>query len=308
MQTSIIIPTYNGAKYLGATIESVLAQTVQDWELIVVDDGSKDDTPAIAARYAARDSRIRVARQANGNVAAARNLGLTLADPLSRYIAFLDHDDLWEPDSLATLTTLLDSQPDMAGAHGLARFIDGAGDPCREGEAEKWTRDRQGAVNGKLVAWPLEWPTTFAVLAVVNRIYTPGQAIIRRSALELIGPLDSETAPCDDYDLWLRLTQHGDLAFVNRVVLGFRQHDSNTSKQASRMTQTEVVVRRKLVASPDASPEQRRVAGQGWQLWRQQMTALWLSWAKDSAAHRQWPRAAQQASQAARNYVQSFQR
>src|SRR5262245_39908172 len=92
---SVVIPSYNSAAYLPAAIDSVLAQTARDLEVIVVDDGSTDDTPDVVARYGPP---VRGIRQANAGVAAARNRGI--AEARGRYIAFLDADDTWEPVKL----------------------------------------------------------------------------------------------------------------------------------------------------------------------------------------------------------------
>ncbi len=94
-QVSIITPCYNASRYISQTIESVLAQDYTDWEMIIVNDGSKDDSAEIVERYAALDSRIRLIRQPNGGSANARNHGIREAK--GRYIALLDADDLWEP-------------------------------------------------------------------------------------------------------------------------------------------------------------------------------------------------------------------
>ena len=96
---SIITPCYNGERYIAETIESVLGQTYADWELIIVDDGSRDRTAEIAAEYAARDQRIQLFRQTNAGTAAARNNGMRIAR--GRYIALLDADDVWDRDFLA---------------------------------------------------------------------------------------------------------------------------------------------------------------------------------------------------------------
>ena len=95
---SIITPCYNGARFLADTIESVLGQTYAHWEMIIVDDGSTDETPAIAEGYANRDGRVRLIRQRNAGTAHARNTAMKQAQ--GRYIALLDADDLWEPDFL----------------------------------------------------------------------------------------------------------------------------------------------------------------------------------------------------------------
>ena len=94
-QVSIITPCYNASRYISQTIESVLAQDYADWEMIIVDDGSKDDSAAIVESYVALDCRIRLISQINGGSANARNHGIREAK--GRYIALLDADDLWEP-------------------------------------------------------------------------------------------------------------------------------------------------------------------------------------------------------------------
>ncbi len=95
---SIITPCYNGERFIAETIESVLGQTYANWEMIVVDDGSRDNTAQVAAGYAARDGRIQVVRQPNGGTASARNNAMRRAK--GRYIALLDADDVWERDFL----------------------------------------------------------------------------------------------------------------------------------------------------------------------------------------------------------------
>lgn len=92
---SIIIPAYNAEPYIGLTIDIIKSQTIEDWELVIVDDGSKDKTPAICDAYAARDKRIRVIHKPNGGVSAARNTGIEAAT--GRYIAFIDADDSFIP-------------------------------------------------------------------------------------------------------------------------------------------------------------------------------------------------------------------
>ncbi len=102
---SIITPMYNGARFVGDTLNSVLNQTYQHWEVIVIDDGSKDDGPAIVAEYAAKNSRISLVSQANGGSAAARNNGIRRAK--GQYIALLDADDTWESNFLEKQLALM---------------------------------------------------------------------------------------------------------------------------------------------------------------------------------------------------------
>jgi glycosyltransferase involved in cell wall biosynthesis len=102
---SIITPCYNGAKYISETIDSVLAQTYKDWEMIIIDDGSKDKSAEIVRAYMEKDSRIKFLQQANAGSAAARNNGIRSAE--GQYIALLDADDLWEPEFLAEQTAFM---------------------------------------------------------------------------------------------------------------------------------------------------------------------------------------------------------
>ena len=95
---SVIVPIYGVEAYIAQCARSVLGQTYAQWEMIIVDDGSSDDTPRIAGRYAARDGRVQLIRQQNAGTARARNAGMRRAR--GRYIALLDADDLWEPDFL----------------------------------------------------------------------------------------------------------------------------------------------------------------------------------------------------------------
>ncbi|MBR5302645.1 MAG: glycosyltransferase [Clostridia bacterium] len=111
MKISIIIPCYNSAKYLGACMDSVLMQNFADFEAILIDDGSKDDTLIIAQHYAEKDARVRVFAKENGGVAAARNLGLDHAR--GEWITFVDSDDLLPQDALETLLSGVNDAVDM---------------------------------------------------------------------------------------------------------------------------------------------------------------------------------------------------
>lgn len=129
MKISIVTPTYNAERYLSLTLDSVLVQTHQDWELIAMDDGSRDGTQSIAEAYAARDSRIQAMHQENAGVAAARNSGFALTSSQSEAVIFLDNDDLWEPETLTALIGGLAESPAAVGAYVVARYIDGDDSP-----------------------------------------------------------------------------------------------------------------------------------------------------------------------------------
>src|ERR1044072_1092605 len=127
---SVVMPVYNGEKYLRSAIQSVLDQTFHDFEIIVVDDGSKDSTPAIAQSYG---DRVRYVRQENAGVAAAVNHGISLAR--GRYFAWLSHDDLWAPEKLSEQLRALQSVAGPAVCYTDIKLINGEGKVFDEKEA-----------------------------------------------------------------------------------------------------------------------------------------------------------------------------
>jgi glycosyltransferase involved in cell wall biosynthesis len=259
VRISIVIPAHNAGGYLAQTIESVLAQSATEWELVIVDDGSADRTAGVARIYAARDPRIRLIQQVNSGVAAARNRGLAECSPFSAFQAFLDHDDLWEEHALQTLADALEAQPEAVAASGLSRIVDRRGRPVAPGQLESWCRDRQGVRGKRLVRWPTGAPTTLGVLAYRNCIYTPGQALIRRSALDATGSFDPAASPCDDWDIWLRLSRLGSIVCVDEVLLNWRAHQGNACAQDEIMARQMAYVRGKLLRSPGLSARERHV-------------------------------------------------
>ena len=125
---SVIVPVYQAEKLLGSCVESVLHQTFQDWELLLIDDGSRDASPSLCDRYAAQDDRVRVFHKPNGGVSSARNLGL--AEAHGDHIAFLDADDQYEPKTLETLWSLMEqSGADSAACAHLNIQPDGSQSP-----------------------------------------------------------------------------------------------------------------------------------------------------------------------------------
>ena len=260
---SIVIPAYNRERYLAATIDSVLAQTVTGWELVISDDGSTDGTPAIAERYAAGDERIKVINAPNGGVAVARNRGLTATDPRSEFVILLDSDDLWEPDALAALLAALHERPELVAAHATARCIDPDGRPPPGDDLEAHMRARYGFRGTELTPIPIDAPTTFAELIHHNWIVTSGLQLTRRTVAEQVGEYDPATDPADDWDFALRVSRLGDLAFVDRPLLRWRRHDSSLTNSSPRWKAAYFAVRSKALTDPSNTPEQARLARLG---------------------------------------------
>ncbi len=260
MKISIVTPAYNGSKYLPTTIESVLAQTFRDWEMVIVDDGSTDDSFGIAERYAASDPPIRTFRKENGGVATARNYGYDRTDQGSEYIVFLDQDDVWRPHTLERLLGVLQDNPDAVAAHGLTMQVDGDGTAT----GTVMSRERRKLAGSRIVPSDDTEPTTFATLICDCCIPTPGVGLMRRSAFERIKSdgiyFDQAVASGDDWDVWLRLSLLGPIAFVNEILLDWRDHADAGSKRTDVTFAAEARVRKKIAESPDLTHEQRRMA------------------------------------------------
>jgi glycosyltransferase involved in cell wall biosynthesis len=282
MRVSVVVPAFNAGRYLAQTIESVLAQGLESWELVIVNDGSSDDTERIACSYAAQDPRIRVLPRENGGVAAARNTGYLASCPESEFICYLDNDDIWEPDALQTLLHAIESHPGAVAAHGLPRAIDEHGDRVRLGELELHCRGRRAVQGRRIVDWPIDRPTVFACLADYNYIISPGLAMIRRSAHEKAGLWDECLSGYDDLDLWMRLCRFGDIAFVDRVVLNYRVHGSNLSTRKDLMKRSERALLRKLLAGAAQTPEQRDQVVWGYKLHARASMEYRLTWAREA--------------------------
>jgi glycosyltransferase involved in cell wall biosynthesis len=186
---SVIVPMYNTRDYVGATLDSVLAQTFPDFEVIVVDDGSTDGCTEIVAEYVARDPRITCIRQNNAGLAAARNVGIAAARGTA--IAFLDSDDLWLPEKLARQLPLVTGNT-VVHADAYV-FIDG--EPVGETRLSDVADSPDGA-------------ETFESLLEQNRIGVL-TAVVPRDLLLAHGCFDSALRSCEDYDLWLRLAAAG---------------------------------------------------------------------------------------------------
>lgn len=302
-RVSIVVPTHGAAGLLGATLDSVRAQTLRDWELVVVDDGSADGTAEVAASAARADPRIRVVRQARSGIARARNRGLAESDPGSELATFLDHDDVWVPGALERLAAALDAAPALVAAHGLARFIDRDGQPVRPGKLERHARERFGIEQGRLVPWPLDRPTSFANLVYSDCIISVGSLLARRAALRAAGPFDERAAPADDYDLWLRLARLGDFAFVDEVLLDYRLHEGMTSRLPPQRGRGAAYVRRKLALAPENTLAQRRLARAGYRACQRAIVAQRLHEGSQLARQGQWRQAVDRTLRAARTLV-----
>ena len=191
---SILTPAYDVARFIGTTLDSVLAQTAADWEMVVVDDGSEDGTAAVVASR--RDPRIHLIRQANAGVSAARSRAIAAAR--GETILFLDADDWLAPDALSRLLATLRAAPEAVGAYGAFAFVAedaGPGDPP--------VRTKAG---------PFPSGDILERLLVENLFANGGHLLLRRDAVERAGPFLSHVRYGEDWEYWVRLAIAGRFA------------------------------------------------------------------------------------------------
>jgi glycosyltransferase involved in cell wall biosynthesis len=278
MSISVVIPAYQAERYLAHTVQSIISQTVIDWELIIVDDGSTDSTPLMADRLAASDSRIRVVHQPNQGLAASRNAGLAASDRTRPYVHFIDADDLLEPDGLETLRRLFDQHPQALAAHGGVRFIsdDGAAMPPT---GFRYHGPRTALRDRRLVPVPDDQPTTPDMLIAENCVGSAGAVMIRKAALAALGPFDQSIAAVADWDMWFRLACHAPLAATPHPVLAYRLHSAAMSKNRKLMRQASLKMRSLWLNRSD--PQRRRLIRRVYRALMRRVAADQLrSWAR----------------------------
>ncbi len=276
---SIIIPAYNAEKYLAKAIESVLSQTLHDWELFVVNDGSIDDTEMIAERFVEFDQRIQYISQQNRGVSSARRSGYAAIVSQSEYVAFLDSDDAWTPLMLETLVNTLDKNPLAVGAYSLFQNINDYGNCVDHWRNQEFCRQRYVLINGHKTLLPLDAKTSFETL-LVNAFILPSTALIRRSYYEKTGGFDVNISHAEDWDLFLRLSTYGNFEFVNETIAYYRIGHQSASSDGKKMRQGLRTVFRKQLYSPRNSLERKKYAAQAYRNYEFSEFTNSLHWSK----------------------------
>lgn len=236
---SVIVPSYNYGHFIGATIESLQAQTFAKWECVVIDDGSTDDTADVVAQFAHADPRIKLFRQQNRGQAAARNYGLGQIS--GKYVQFLDADDLIEPRKLEQQVEYLEAHPNVDIVYGETRFFPTDRPEellyAMQGENKPWQPGLSGTGDDMLL--PLVRRNNVVICA----------ALARREMIEHVGSFDEELPPLEDWEFWIRSALKGahfrfeDMDGTRSLV---RSHTSSSSKNSLRVRLAEVLMRRKL--------------------------------------------------------------
>jgi glycosyltransferase involved in cell wall biosynthesis len=237
VSVSLIIATFNHARLLGDAIDSALAQTLAGVDVIVVDDGSTDDTPAVLARYAGR---IRVLWQPNRGLAAARNTGLAAAR--GAYVAFLDADDVMAPAKLAEQVAVLERAPTIGWT-----YCDVLIETVATGATVR-ASERFGYAARVLEGWLFP--------ELIHGNFIPAIApLVRRTALDAAGGFDERLTALEDWDLWLRLALLAEARYTPAVLVSYRIQPGAMSEDRARMDRNRFRVLDKLCRTRPAALE-----------------------------------------------------
>lgn len=210
---SVIIPAYNAAGYLEDTVDSVLRQTYPRVQAVIVDDGSTDETPAVAARLAAQDPRVQVVRQDNRGLPGARNTGIRHA--AGEYLVFLDADDLLAPDKVERQLGYLLAHPETDLVYSDYLMV-------------------------SETLFPLSYERTFKRLPLreayrYTNVFPVMAALLRASLARRVGGFDASLHACEDWDFWLRCERAGRFAYLPGQVCSYRQHGTQMHRRYAFM-------------------------------------------------------------------------
>jgi len=211
---SVIIPTFNGSKYIVETIKSVLAQDLNDYEIIIIDDGSTDNTVELIQNLSPK---ISVVKQKNKGIAEARNRGISLAT--GKYIAFLDHDDVLHPEKLSAQLLCFKNNPDAGVIFGNFRRWYGGDE--NEFFGSKLNPD---LINSELSGW------IYHKFLLTNWVLF-SSALFKSEVIQDIGLFNSELPPSDDWDYAVRVSRKYKFYKMKQEVVLYRTHDNQTSRK-----------------------------------------------------------------------------
>jgi glycosyltransferase involved in cell wall biosynthesis len=232
---TVVMPVYNGERFVAAAIESVLAQTYQAFELVIVNDGSPDGSAKEIDHFLPHP-KIRYVEQDNRGVASARNVGI--AKGSGDLIALIDQDDLWLPEKLKRQTDYLAVHPNVGLLHSRVECIDGHGKlrPCTNAI---WVYPFEGMCAGRLL---------------LGNGIAPVTVVLRRVCVDDVGMFDPCFAPADDWELWIRIARRYPVGFLDEVTARYRFHDQNISQDQLKM---QLVVLKIIESISDRFPDVR---------------------------------------------------
>lgn len=209
-RVSVVMPVYNGERFLNESLGSVLAQTFDDYEIVCVDDGSTDGSSALLDRYS---QRIRVVRQGNAGQSMARNVGVSHAKGC--YIAFLDQDDIWYPSKLSSQVGVLESDPGVVLVHCNFDHIDESGQMLQQGVGLSERASALASSMGQLINEALIFPSAM---------------MIRKDAYQRVSGFHPELQGFEDFDLIARLKHQGTFVLLEETGMAYRLHGHGFSR------------------------------------------------------------------------------
>jgi glycosyltransferase involved in cell wall biosynthesis len=232
---SVVLPAYNATRFLRESVESMLVQTFTDFELVVIDDCSTDDTWAMVQEYAARDPRV-VALRNERNLKLAKTLNRGIAAARGRFIIRMDADDVSEPDRVRRQVEFLEAHPEVGIVGSTMRIV-----------------DEEGAVLG-MRRYHLAHEDIRRHIFLYSPFCHPATAM-RKEVLDRAGLYDPEYNPAEDYELYFRIGMHANFANLEEPLLRYRvvKGTSMTTGATRRMERTTIAVRRKYAHVPPYS-------------------------------------------------------
>lgn len=241
---SVIVPTWNRVRLLGTAIESVLAQSFRDFEVVIVDDGSNDATESLAGRYRESDARVRYVRQEHRGISAAMNTGIR--ESRGRYIARIDSDDQWLPDLLETEVAILEARPEIGLVYAKGQWATSDLTPLTDaiGHAMHFPGSTKNDTLRSML-----WGDPTCNITVV----------VRRECFDRAGLFDESLTASEDWDMWLRTAVYYRFFFVDRVLSLVRGHDGSMTGAQSESFAAFLGLRGKVLdkffARDDLAPE-----------------------------------------------------
>ncbi|MCB0193220.1 MAG: glycosyltransferase [Anaerolineae bacterium] len=219
-KVSIITPNYNHAQYVGDAIRSVLAQDYQNFEMLIIDDGSTDNSREVVAQFT--DDRIKYIWQENKGLSAARNTGINIAK--GELIGLLDADDIYETDFLSTLVSILTTNPELDGITCGYQFVDHGNKPLYQREAR------------------LIEPSQFYEALISGNFLVPESMLAHRYCYEAVGPYDETLRACEDWDIWLKMTHKFKIGSTDKILNRHRVLPGSMSSDPIRMLNNRIAV------------------------------------------------------------------
>ncbi len=244
---SVLIPSYNHERFLPHCMQSVFDQTYTDYEIVVVDDGSRDNSVQVLQSYG---DRLRLYVQENRGT--YPTLNRLVRESRGKYLAVLNSDDLWAPTKLEQQVAILDHKPEVGLVHTGGYFIDGEG-TIQPGNplGFEWPRTPSGNIIEALVR--------------CNKIIA-SSVLIRRECFERLGGFREDLFGSGDWEMWFRVALHYDIAFIDEPLTMYRVHGGNASFQHRRVYEDDVKVRTETIHAHEADLWRRANSAQAMRL------------------------------------------